>query len=69
MKEKQQNHNKRFIEERKMALTKQDREKQKLKITHDKQLEMLAHDIQKKIDLYKYEEMEYEMRSEKEFFF
>lgn len=68
MKEKQQNNNKRFIEERKTGLIKQDREKQKLKITHEKQLEMLSHDIQKMIDMYKNEELEYEMCSKSEFF-
>lgn len=51
-----------------MALIRQDREKQKLKITHEKQLEMLSHDIQKMIEMYKNEESEYEMCSRNEFF-
>ncbi|XP_018563838.1 1-phosphatidylinositol 4,5-bisphosphate phosphodiesterase isoform X1 [Anoplophora glabripennis] len=68
LKEKQQNNNKRFIDERKTATIKQGREKEKLKITHEKQLEMLSHDIQKMIDMYKNEEMEYDMSSKSEFF-
>ncbi|CAH1960133.1 unnamed protein product [Acanthoscelides obtectus] len=68
LKEKQQNNTKRFIDEHKTAQIKQSREKEKLKITHDKQLEMLSHDIQKMIDMYKNEELEYEMSSKSEFF-
>lgn len=68
LKEKQQNNNKRFVDERKTATIKQGREKEKLKITHEKQLDMLSHDIQKMIDMYKNEEMEYDMSSKSEFF-
>ncbi|XP_023030039.1 no receptor potential A isoform X1 [Leptinotarsa decemlineata] len=68
LKEKQQNNQKRFVDERKTAQIKQSREKEKLKITHDKQLEMLSHDIQRMIDMYKNEELEYEMSSKSEFF-
>ncbi|KAJ8967860.1 hypothetical protein NQ317_017627 [Molorchus minor] len=63
-----ENNNKRFIDEHKNATIKQGREKEKLKITHDKQLEMLSHDIQKMIDMYKNEEIEYDMSSKNEFF-
>ncbi|XP_072383579.1 1-phosphatidylinositol 4,5-bisphosphate phosphodiesterase isoform X3 [Diabrotica undecimpunctata] len=68
LKEKQQNNNKRFLEERKTAQMKQNREKEKLQMTHAKQLEMLSHDIQKMIDMYKNEEAEYDMSSKTEFF-
>ncbi|CAG9764936.1 unnamed protein product [Ceutorhynchus assimilis] len=68
LKEKQQNNTKKFMEERKTALIKQQREKDKLQITHDKQLEMLSHDIQKMIDMYKNEEKEYDMSPKNEFF-
>ena len=68
LKEKQQNNTKRFVEERKAAANKQLKEKDKLKMKHDKQLEMLSHDIQKMIDMYKNEELEYEMSSKSEFF-
>lgn len=56
------------MDEYKTAQIKQGREKEKLKITHEKQLEMLSHDIQKMIDMYKNEEMEYDMSSKSEFF-
>lgn len=56
------------MDERKNATIKQGKEKEKLKIKHEKQLEMLSHDIQKMIDMYKNEELEYEMSSKKEFF-
>lgn len=68
LKEKQQNNTKKFIDEHRNAQIKQGREKEKLKITHDKQLETLSHDIQKMIDMYKNEELEYELSSKIEFF-
>ncbi|XP_030768173.1 1-phosphatidylinositol 4,5-bisphosphate phosphodiesterase isoform X1 [Sitophilus oryzae] len=68
LKEKQQNNTKKFLEERKTACIKQTREKEKLQITHDKQLEMLAHDIQKMIEMYQNEEKEYNISSKTEFF-
>ncbi|XP_060531222.1 1-phosphatidylinositol 4,5-bisphosphate phosphodiesterase isoform X1 [Cylas formicarius] len=68
LREKQQNNTKKFVEERKVALVKQRREQEKLQMTHDKQLEMLSHDIQKMIDMYKNEEIEYDMSSKSEFF-
>ncbi|XP_057651742.1 1-phosphatidylinositol 4,5-bisphosphate phosphodiesterase isoform X2 [Diorhabda carinulata] len=68
LKEKQQNNNKRFVDERKTAQNKQGREKEKLQLTHSKQLEMLSHDIQKMIDMYKNEESEYDLSSKSEFF-
>ncbi|CAG9858517.1 unnamed protein product [Phyllotreta striolata] len=68
LKEKQQNNNKRFVDERKGATIKHGRETEKLQLTHNKQLEMLSHDIQKMIDMYKNEEVEYELSSKSEFF-
>lgn len=47
LREKQQNNTKRFVDERKTANIKQGKEKEKLKLTHDKQMEMLVHDVQK----------------------
>lgn len=47
LKEKQQNNTKRFVDERRIATMKQDKEKDKLKIKHDKQLELLVADVQK----------------------
>ncbi|KAH1019172.1 hypothetical protein HUJ04_009028 [Dendroctonus ponderosae] len=68
LKEKQQNNTKKFLEERKTTALKHGREKEKLKLTHDKQLGTLSHDIQKMIDMYKNEEKEYELSSKNEFF-
>lgn len=68
LKEKQQNNTKKFMEERKTAIIKQSREKEKLQITHEKQLGALSQDIQKMIDMYKNEEKEYDMSSKNEFF-
>lgn len=68
LKEKQQNNTKRFLEEHKTANIKQGKEREKLKLKHDKQLEMLSHEIQKLIDMYKNEELEYELSSKTEFF-
>ncbi|XP_071056681.1 1-phosphatidylinositol 4,5-bisphosphate phosphodiesterase isoform X2 [Onthophagus taurus] len=68
LREKQQNNTKRFVDERKIKISKQNNEKEKLKIKHGKQLEMLSHDIQKMIDMYTNEEIEYEMSSKSEFF-
>lgn len=47
LREKQQNNTKRFVDERKTAQMKQGKEKEKLKIKHDKQMDMLVHDVQK----------------------
>lgn len=47
LREKQQNNTKRFVDERKTAQMKQAKEKDKLKLKHDKQIEMLVHDVQK----------------------
>ncbi|XP_040158951.1 1-phosphatidylinositol 4,5-bisphosphate phosphodiesterase isoform X1 [Anopheles arabiensis] len=47
LREKKQNNIKRFMDEKKTATIKQNREKEKLKVTHDKQLEELANDVQK----------------------
>lgn len=68
LKEKQQNNDKRFIDEHKTTTIKHMREKEKLKNNHDKQLEALSQDIQKMIDMYKNEELEYELSSKYEFF-
>lgn len=46
LREKNQNNTKKFIEERKQAAMKHDKEKEKLKKLHEKQLEDLTRDIQ-----------------------
>lgn len=68
LKEKQQNNTKRFLDEHKTTKIKQAKQKDKLRMSHEKQLEMLNHDIQKMIDMYKNEELEYEMSSKTEFY-
>lgn len=45
--EKKQNNIKRFMDEQKSLQIKHGREREKLKVTHDKQLEELSHDLQK----------------------
>lgn len=45
LREKQQNNTKKFMEERKIAQMIQNREKEKLKVLHEKQLEELQKDI------------------------
>lgn len=45
LREKNQNNTKKFIEERKQAAMKQDKEREKLKKMHEKQLEDLTKDI------------------------
>src|SRR5438105_4077220 len=46
LREKNQNNTKKFIEERKIAAMKQEKEKEKLRKLHEKQHEDLARDIQ-----------------------
>lgn len=45
LREKQQNNTKKFMEERKIAQMIQNREKEKLKVIHEKQLEELQKDM------------------------
>lgn len=45
LREKQQNNTKKFMEERKIAQMVQNREKEKLKVIHEKQLEELQKDM------------------------
>ncbi|XP_035703869.1 1-phosphatidylinositol 4,5-bisphosphate phosphodiesterase isoform X2 [Folsomia candida] len=68
LKEKNQNNTKKFIEERKIEAMKQEKEKEKLHKLHEKQLEDLTRDIQNAIELYKNDEIEYELSPKSEFF-
>lgn len=68
LREKKQNNIKRFMDEKKTAGIKQNREKEKLKVTHDKQIEELDNDVQKLMDMYKIDEEEYKMTSKMEFY-
>jgi phosphatidylinositol phospholipase C beta len=60
LREKQQNNTKKFMEERKIAQMIQNREKEKLKVIHEKQLEELQKDMNAIMDMYKNEDMDYE---------
>ncbi|XP_046430266.1 1-phosphatidylinositol 4,5-bisphosphate phosphodiesterase-like isoform X1 [Neodiprion fabricii] len=68
LREKQQNNTKKFMEERKIAQIVQAREKDKLKVIHDKQLEDLQKDINAVLEMYKNEEIEYEVGPKTEFY-
>uniref|UniRef100_A0A6M2DTI9 1-phosphatidylinositol 4,5-bisphosphate phosphodiesterase n=1 Tax=Xenopsylla cheopis TaxID=163159 RepID=A0A6M2DTI9_XENCH len=68
LREKKQNNIKKFMDEKKTAAMKQNREREKLKVTHDKQMEDLSSDVQKLIEMYKVEESEYELSSKSEFY-
>ncbi|XP_043251233.1 1-phosphatidylinositol 4,5-bisphosphate phosphodiesterase-like isoform X1 [Colletes gigas] len=68
LREKQQNNTKKFMEERKIAQIIQNREKEKLKVIHEKQLEELQKDMNAIMDMYKNEEMEYELGPKTEFY-
>ena len=46
LREKNQNNTKKFIEERKMAAMKQDKEKEKLRKSHEQQLQEIIKEIQ-----------------------
>lgn len=46
LREKKQNNTKKFMDERRMAKMKQNKEVEKLKARHDKELEALSKDIQ-----------------------
>ncbi|CAG9582997.1 unnamed protein product [Danaus chrysippus] len=68
LREKKQNNTKKFMDERKTQTIKQNREKDKLKASHDKQMEELNKDIDNLIEMYKMEATEFEMASKTEFF-
>ncbi|XP_011494544.1 PREDICTED: 1-phosphatidylinositol 4,5-bisphosphate phosphodiesterase-like [Ceratosolen solmsi marchali] len=68
LREKQQNNTKKFMEERKVAQMVQNREKDILKHIHEKQLEEVQKEMNGIMDMYKNEEMEYELGPKKEFY-
>lgn len=68
LREKQQNNTKKFMEERKTIQIKQGREKEKLKVTHEKQVVELDKDIDLTVEMYKNEAIEYDLSSKTEFY-
>uniref|UniRef100_A0A1B6DJU1 1-phosphatidylinositol 4,5-bisphosphate phosphodiesterase n=2 Tax=Clastoptera arizonana TaxID=38151 RepID=A0A1B6DJU1_9HEMI len=68
LREKKQNNTKKFMDERKFALMKQGKEKDKLATRHEKQKTELAKELNLMLEMYKNEEIEYELSSKVEFF-
>ncbi|KYQ55913.1 1-phosphatidylinositol-4,5-bisphosphate phosphodiesterase [Trachymyrmex zeteki] len=68
LREKKQQNTKKFVEERKTIEIKQGREKEKLKVTHEKQVEELDKDINISIEMYENEVVEYNLSSKAEFY-
>ncbi|XP_021925998.1 1-phosphatidylinositol 4,5-bisphosphate phosphodiesterase isoform X2 [Zootermopsis nevadensis] len=68
LKEKKQNNTKKFTDERRFAQKKNDREIEKLKAKHDKEMENLVKDVQNQIEMNNNEEREYQLAAKKEFF-
>lgn len=68
LREKKQNNTKKFMDERKYALMKQGREKDKLTAKHEKQKNDLLADVNAMMESYRNEEVEYELANSVEFF-
>ncbi|KAK7603889.1 hypothetical protein V9T40_004162 [Parthenolecanium corni] len=68
LREKKQNNTKKFMEERKTLQIKHSREKDKLAAKHEKQKQDLVKEVNELIELYKNEEIEYDLTSKTEFF-
>jgi len=68
LREKHSNNTKIFIDERKSAAMRQDQRKQKLKTTHDVQLNDLVKHVQNSLEMYKNEEIEYQLAAQQECF-
>ncbi|XP_075234032.1 no receptor potential A [Lycorma delicatula] len=68
LREKKQNNTKKFMDERKFAQMKQGKEKDKLNNKHEKQKQELMKELGDMLEMYKNEEIEYELSSKVEFF-
>ncbi|KAL1455586.1 hypothetical protein WDU94_009670 [Cyamophila willieti] len=68
LREKKQNNTKKFMEERRMAQMKQSKEKEKLTAKHEKEKTGVAKDINNLLEMYKNDELEYELSPKTEFF-
>ncbi|XP_020283715.1 1-phosphatidylinositol 4,5-bisphosphate phosphodiesterase-like [Pseudomyrmex gracilis] len=68
LREKKQQNTKKFLDERKTMDIKQGREKEKLKVTHEKQVQNLDKDIDGSIEMYTNEAIEYDFSSKAEFY-
>lgn len=68
LREKNSNNTKKFIDERKGAALKQNKEREKVKKVHDKQQQDLQKETESAIEVYKNAEMEYELAAKMECF-
>ncbi|XP_074112089.1 1-phosphatidylinositol 4,5-bisphosphate phosphodiesterase isoform X3 [Cotesia typhae] len=68
LREKQQNNTKRFMEERKFAQMVQNREREKLKMIHNEQLEELQKEMNGMMEMHKNQQIEYELGPKNEFY-
>uniref|UniRef100_A0A8D8X883 1-phosphatidylinositol 4,5-bisphosphate phosphodiesterase n=1 Tax=Cacopsylla melanoneura TaxID=428564 RepID=A0A8D8X883_9HEMI len=68
LREKKQNNTKKFMDERRMAQMKQNKEKEKLTTKHEKEKLGVAKDINNLLEMYKNDELEYELSPKTEFF-
>ncbi|UXI17042.1 hypothetical protein NH340_JMT02985 [Sarcoptes scabiei] len=68
LKEKNSNNTKKFIEERKNAAVRQNKEREKLKKIHEKQLQDLDKMIENKLEIYRNELVEYSFESKFKFY-
>nr|XP_015930054.1 1-phosphatidylinositol 4,5-bisphosphate phosphodiesterase isoform X4 [Parasteatoda tepidariorum] len=68
LREKNSNNTKKFIEERKTAALKQNKEREKLKKVHEKQLQDLARETESAIESYNNAEAEYKLAAKMECF-
>lgn len=68
LREKNSNNTKKFIDERKSAALKQNKEREKVKKVHDKQQQDLQKETESAIEVYKNAEMEYELAAKMECF-
>jgi len=68
LKEKNSNNTKKFIDERKNAAMRQDKEKKKLKKLHEKQIQDLERETDNAMDTYRNAELEYKLAAKMECF-
>merc|ERR1719273_995894 len=68
LREKHSNNTKIFIEERKSAAIRQDTRREKLKKTHETQMNDLSRCVQNSMEMYKNEEIEYQLAAKQECF-
>ncbi|XP_027200087.2 no receptor potential A [Dermatophagoides pteronyssinus] len=68
LKEKNSNNTKKFIEERKAAAVRQNKEREKIKKIHEKQCQDLDKVIENRLEIYKNELLEYDLESKIRFY-